>query len=356
MEIKLNTGTFIKMKLLVLIGLFFVSHHSISQLGGSTSYSFLSLANSSRIQGLGGKNISIHDNDANLGISNPALLDSTQSGSISLNYLNYISDINYGYSAYTHHVKNIGTFNLSMMYANYGTFIRADETGQTNGEFVANDLVFSLGYGRQIDSNFKVGANLKFFNSIYDIYNSNGIALDLAASFHKPNSLFSAGVVVQNLGFSFSKYSEKETMPLDILLGMTYKLRHAPFRFSLTLDNLQVWDLTYTDPLAPQDFDPNTFEPIPPKEPNVLDKAARHIIFSTEFVVSDNFNIQLGYNVRRRQELRITEKKGMVGFSGGVAFKVKKFRLNYSLSSFHIAGNSHSFSITTNIHDFRHKN
>ncbi len=329
---------------------------SDAQIGGSSSYQFLELANSSRIQGLGGENISISDSDINLTLSNPALLDSTQSGSISINYHNYIGDINYGYSAFTHHIKEIGTFNLAMMYANYGKFKRADASGQINGNFVANDLAFVLGFGRVIDSNFRVGANLKFFNSIYDVYYSNGIALDLAASYHKPNSLFSAGVVVKNIGVSFAKYTETETLPMNFQLGMTYKLRHAPFRFSLTLANLQQWDLTYIDPLAPQDFDPNTFEPIPPEAPNFLDKAVGHIIFSTEIVLSKNFNIQLGYNVRRRQELVFLEKKGMVGFSGGVAFKVKKFHLNYSLASYHLAGNSHSFSITTNIHDFRHKN
>ena len=242
------------------------------------------------------------------------------------------------------------------MYANYGKFKRADASGQINGEFVANDLALMVGYGRAIDSNIRIGANLKFFNSIYDFYYSNGLAVDLAASYHKPNSLFSAGLVIQNIGFSFSKYSDNEALPLDIQAGVTYKLRHAPFRFSLTLANLQQWDLTYDDPLAPQDFDPNTFEPIPAAEPTILDKAAGHVIFATEIVLSKNFNIQLGYNVRRRQELRFLDKKGMVGFSGGVAFKVKKFHLNYSVASYNLAGNSHTFSITTNIHDFRHKN
>ena len=178
-------------KLLVLFVFVFSFCFAQSQLGGSTSYQFLDLANSSRIQGLGGSNISIYDKDVNLALSNPALLDSIQSGSISLNYMNYVGDINYGYSSYTHHVNNVGTFNLAMMYANYGKFTRADETGTKLGEFVANDLSVIVGYGRKIDSLFSIGGNLKFFNSVYDVYNSNGIALDLAANFHKPSKLFS---------------------------------------------------------------------------------------------------------------------------------------------------------------------
>ena len=343
-------------KTLVLF-VFLFSFFSIqAQLGGSTSYQFLDLANSSRIQGLGGSNISIYDKDVNLTLSNPALLDSSQSGSISLNYMNYVGDINYGYSSYTHHINDIGTFNIAMMYANYGKFTRADETGVKQGEFVANDLSVIVGYGRRIDSLFSIGGNLKFFNSIYDVYSSNGIALDLAANFYKPSKLFSASIVLKNMGVVFSKYNEKEKLPFEVQIGMSKKIKHAPFRFSLTLANLQQWDLTYEDPNAPKEFDTETFEELPPKEPSFFDKSIRHIVFGTEIILSKNFNIQLGYNVRRREEMKFSQKPGMVGFSGGVAFKIKQFNLNYSLSSYHLAGRSHSFSITTNINNFRQKN
>ncbi len=332
------------------------SNYSLSQLGGSNSYQFLDLSNSSRIQALGGSNISIYDNDVNLNISNPALLDSTKSGSISLNYMNYISDINYGFTSFTKHFDNIGTFNASFMYANYGDFVRTDEAGIKQGNFSVNDLALIIGYGKKIDSLFSIGGNFKFFQSIYDIYNSNGIALDLAGNYYKPSKRFSASLVMKNIGFVISKYSEQEKLPFEIQLGLTKKLKHAPFRFSLTFTNLQTWDLTYDDPNAKKEFDPNTFEELPAEEPSFLDKGMRHLVFGTEFILSKNFNIQLGYNYRKRQELKFTEKTGLVGFSGGVGFKIKKFSLNYSISSYHLSGKSHSFSVTTNINDFRSKN
>ena len=342
--------------LLFCISVVLFSLNGFSQLGGSSSYQFLDLANSSRIQGLGGSNISIYDKDVNLTISNPALLDSVQSGSIAINYLNYISDINYGFTSYTHHVDNVGTFNAAFMYANYGSFTRADETGNKTGTFVANDLAVLVGYGKRIDSLFSIGGNLKFMNSIYDVYSSNGMAIDLAGNFHKPSKLFSASVVVKNIGFAFSKYVEKEKLPFEIQAGLTKKLKHAPIRFSLTLTNLQKWDLTYDDPNAEKEFDPNTFQELPPQEPNVFNKAMRHVVIGTEFVLGKNFNIQVGYNFRRRAELKFAPKSGLVGFSGGIAFKIKKFNLNYSLASYHLAGASHSFAITTNLNNLRTKN
>ncbi|MGK0436591.1 MAG: hypothetical protein ACJAX0_000828 [Flavobacteriales bacterium] len=355
----MKVNNFIKLKVLQSLFILFVilcSNNVFSQLGGSASYQFLDLSNSSRIQALGGSNISIYDKDVNLNISNPSLLDSTKSGSISLNYMNYVSDINYGFTSFTKHFDNIGTFNASFMYANYGDFIRTDEAGVKQGNFSVNDLALIIGFGRKVDSLFSIGGNFKFFQSIYDIYNSNGIALDLAGNYYKPSKEFSASVVMKNIGFSFSKYSEKEKLPFEIQIGMTKKLKHAPFRFSLTLTNLQTWDLTYDDPNVKKEFDPDTFEELPAKEPTFFDKGMRHVVFGTEFILSKNFNIQIGYNYRKRQELKFTEKTGLVGFSGGIGFKIKKFRLNYSISSYHLSGKSHSFSVTTNINQFRSKN
>lgn len=341
--------------LFVTLNLFWAGN-IIAQSAGANSYQFLDLANSSRIQALGGSNISIYDQDVNLTLSNPALLDSTQSGAISFNYMNFVSDINYGYTSYTHHVNNIGTFNAAFLYGNYGSFTKADENGEKTGTFSANDITALVGYGRRIDSLFSLGANLKFFNSQYDIYQSNGIALDAAVNFYKPSKFFSMSLMLKNMGVAFSKYNENESMPFEIQFGMTKKLKYAPLRFSLTFNNLQRWDLTYLDPNAETQFDPNTFQELPPEEPNFLDKASRHLVFGTEFLLGKNFHIQVGYNFRRRAELKYTPKSGLVGFSGGLAFKIKKFHLNYSVASYHLGGDSHSFSITTNLSDFRTKN
>ena len=204
MELTIKRITHLKAlkQTVVCLGLFLVLNNwAISQIGGTSSYKFLELANSSRIQGVGGSNISIYDKDPNLTISNPALLDSTMSGSISVNYMNYMAGINYGYTSYVHHVKNIGTFNGSFMYANYGDFTRATESGEITGDFVANDLAFIIGYGRKIDSSFSIGANMKVFNSVYDVYNSSGMAFDVAATYYIPKKYFAISAVIKNMGF-----------------------------------------------------------------------------------------------------------------------------------------------------------
>jgi len=339
-------------------GLFLISFfNSTGQVGGTHSYQFLDMANASRTQGLGGSNISLYDKDANLSISNPSLLDSVMTGSMSLNYMNYMAGINYGYSSYVQHFKNIGTFSASFMYANYGDFKRATESGEIIGDFVANDLVFIVGYGRKIDSNFSIGTNVKFFNSIYDAYSSMGMGFDIAATYFIPDKYFAISAVIKNMGFTFKNYTENqnEKLPFEIQLGSTVKLKHAPIRFSLTLTNLQKWDLTYQDPNAEKQFDSETFKELPAKKPNFLNKAFRHVVFGTEILLSKNFHLQVGFNYRRRMELQVRDKTGLVGFTTGLGFKIKKFNFNYSLANYHLGGTAHNFSITSNINRFRTK-
>ena len=238
-----------------------------------------------------------------------------------------------------------------------GIFVRTDEAGVKQGNFSVNDLALIIGYGRRIDSLFSIGGNFKFFQSIYDIYNSNGIALDLAGNYYKPSKkLLSKCSNEKILVLLFLNTVKKKSCHLKFKWEFPKKLKHAPFRFSLTFTNLQTWDLTYKDPNVKKEFDPNTFVELPAKEPSFLDKGMRHVVFGTEFILSKNFNIQIGYNYRKRQELKFTEKTGLVGFSGGIGFKIKKFKLNYSISSYHLSGKSHSFSVTTNINEFRSKN
>ena len=74
----------------------FMFTSTYSQIGGGATFSFLSLESSPRINSLGGYSSLTIDDDPNLGLFNPALINSSMNSSLSLNYINYYSDINYG--------------------------------------------------------------------------------------------------------------------------------------------------------------------------------------------------------------------------------------------------------------------
>ena len=64
-------------------------------------------------------------------------------------------------------------------------------------------------------------------------------------------SLFSAGLVLRNVGFQFNGYNsidpsqKQELLPIDLQIAVSQKLPKAPLRFHLTLHNMQTWDLSY---------------------------------------------------------------------------------------------------------------
>ncbi|MGC9344429.1 MAG: hypothetical protein ACP5E3_17120 [Bacteroidales bacterium] len=82
------------------------------------------------------------------------------------------------------------------------------------------------------------------------------------------------------------------------------------------------------------------------------DNLMRHIILGIEFMPFENFYASMGYNYLRRQELKINNKPGMVGFSWGFGFKISKFHFSYGRASYHLAGGSNHFSLSTNLSEF----
>jgi hypothetical protein len=86
-----------------------------------------------------------------------------------------------------------------------------------------------------------------------------------------------------------------------------------------------------------------------------LDKFMRHIAIGTEINLGENLVLRAGYNYRRRQELKIDTKPGMVGFSWGVGLKITRFRISYGRATYHMAGGTNQFSLTMNLDEFGKK-
>ena len=78
----------------------------------------------------------------------------------------------------------------------------------------------------------------------------------------------------------------------------------------------------------------------------------RHIVIGGELILTKNFNIRLGYNYQRRQEMKVDTKLSTIGFSWGFGFKISKFRFNYSRSAYHLVGSPNYITMTTNLSDF----
>ena len=347
-----------KRYLLILVCL--INNIVLSQDGGRNTYEFLNLPLSARAIALGGNLISTRDNDLNISFNNPALLNDSMNNKVAVNYVNYFGDINYGYAAIAKHIKSVGNFSAGIQYLNYGNFIRADESGNTDGTFGANEMSLNVSYSRSIlDSNLFIGANLKTIYSYLDSYYSLGSALDLGAVYSIPGRGLGLAAVIKNVGYQWKPYvaGNREKLPFEIQLGFSKKLRHVPFRLSMVYENVEKWDLTYEDPSNPfLTIDPLTGEAIKQNKTKLWsDKLMRHIVVGGEFLITKNFFLRAGYNYQRRKELKIPEKRGMTGFSFGFGFRIYKFQFSFGRAIYHLAGASNNFSIRFDINSFYSK-
>lgn len=318
---------------------------SSGQTGGDNVYEFLNLTYSGLVSSLGGMNVSLRSGDLNLAYQNPALLNSDMDKSLTLNYVNYFAGINYGMTMYARSFPGIGNFATGLTYLNYGSFKETDESGNITGTFSAAEYALSLIYSRDIDSLFSVGANFKPVLSHLEKYSSFGFALDIGATFHSRNNLFSAGLVIKNAGLQITTYTGNthEKLPFEIQAGVSQKLAHAPFRFSLTLRHLERYDLTYNYGTADSTVASSGSQN--PKTSDFFENVMRHVIIGAELIPHKNFYISAGYNYQRRKELQIDSKVSTVGFSWGFGINTSFLSLGFGRATYHLAGASNNVSL-----------
>lgn len=321
-----------------------------AQIGGETTYQFLELTNSARLAALGGNQIALTDtSDLNLPFHNPALLHQGMNSQVLVNYVNYFMDINYGYASYARSFDGIGNFALGMHYINYGEFKEATELGELTGNFFnaaeyALNMIYSSQYKR-----LSYGANLKPVFSVFESYRSFGLAADLGVNFSSKDSMTHVALVARNIGGQITTYYEDgnhEPIPFNLQAGISTRLKYAPVVFSLTMQHLTNWDLGWSE-----EEDEQTLENMYERQESFAKQIMRHAVLGVEILPSNNFTLRAGYNYQRRQELKFDERLSTVGFSMGFGLKIKRFRLDFATSRFHLAGSSNLFSLAINLNE-----
>lgn len=329
---------------------------------GGKAFQFLEITNSARVAALGGDVVTMHDHDPELAYHNPSLLNMTMNHYLTLNYVNYFAGANFGYVAAAAKIKNQGALACGIHYLYYGTFQGADEYGIKTSDFRAADYSINITYSKKIDSLLTFGITVKNIYSDYEMYNSTALAMDAGITYFNPDNKFAAGFVIRNLGMQINAYTpgdSKEPLPFNIAAGISKGLAHAPFTFSLVFNHLEKWDLTYkTDADREEDADEELLNMGSSSESGFdkfFDQFMRHVVVGTTLDIGKNLEIRVGYNYRRRQELKIDTKTGMVGFSLGAGVKLNKFKISYGRSVYHLAGGTNHFSFSMNLDEFSRK-
>lgn len=309
------------------------------QTGGTTGFNFLNMPFNARVGALGGDFITIRDNDVNLGIQNPAMLNESMHGRGSLNQGLLASGINSGGLNYAHHFSGGITGAAHFRYVSYGKMARTDVNGTDLGSFSPGDFILGASAGKSINERLHIGATFNIIYSQLDQYVAFGNSLDIGGAYTDEDHNLVVSGVIKHLGIQWKDYNEdRDPLPLEVQLGLSHKLQHAPFRFSVLAQHLEKWDLTYNDPNATAKTDPLTGELIPVEKAGFGEKLARHFVFQTEILFGKKLHIRVAFDYQRRQELKVVQQPGIAGFSFGVGMYFKRFSLDYGLMSYSSAG------------------
>lgn len=333
----------------LLLLLLFTTATSYSQIGGRYTYQFLNLVTSPRQAALGGKLVTLYDYDVNQAIFNPATINPEMDNHLSVNYGNYYGEVTYGTAAYAYtYDRHVQTLHMGVNYVNYGTFEGRNELGELTGDFTGSEIAVSFGYAMNIPwTDIYVGANAKLISSTLESYNSFGGALDLGAIYIDDENDINIGLVIRNIGSQFTTYAGSyEPLPLEIIAGISQEVENVPIRWHLTLENLQQWNISFSNPnRAEQSIEGGQTE----EKVSFFNNALRHVIVGAELFPGKSFNLRVGYNFRRGQELKIMDQRSFSGISAGLSLRFNSLRFDYSYSRYTLAGNTSLFGLMINL-------
>jgi len=308
-------------KTLFLVILFLVSGISTLFSQPTTTYNFLKLDVDARSSSMAGTFIAA-ENDVNSLFYNPAGIATITKSQASVGFFKYLLDINSGNAAFAMKYGDYGYFSAGIRYVNYGSFDKYDENFNNVGTFSANDIAFSLGYANVYADRLFYGANAKIIYSGIDEYTSTGLALDLGLMYKLTEYEANLGISLLNFGTQLSSYIDtKEDLPLELRFGGSKKLEYLPLTFNFSFNNL----IEDTD--------------------EFIDRF-KNFSLGGEFILSDYFNLRIGYNNQLRQNLKTGSSTGLGGFSAGIGFKYEdKYFVDYGFNSMGNIGALHRINL-----------
>ena len=340
------------MKIKIILLVFCLPLSLLAQVGGITAFSFVDVELSPRIEAMGGSGIAIVDGDVSLGQTTPSLLNAKMHNSLVFSFTDYFSDVNLIGFSYARKWKEFGVFSIGLKAINYGEFEYNDAVGNNLGSFSAHDQVITFGLGKRLNEKFTLGVNLNMLNSQYETYNAFALSSNVSVTYFNPEKEFTSTLLFKNMGRQLIEYTDtEELLPFDVQLGISKKLKHLPFRYSLTFHHLNQFDIKSPYKLSSQtNIETGELEI---KEESVAKTAFRHLIIGGELnPFRKSLFIRGGFNFQRRFDMSLSTYPAMVGFSWGIGFEVLKFRLDYSRSAYHLSGTPNNFSFATNLSTF----
>ncbi len=299
---------FLPLAVTVVLGIFAGNVFSQSAVG----YDFLRTSVGARASAMGGSFVAI-PGDIHALFYNPAGLSGLNERQGTFSYLNHILDFQSGFLGYAHPLAS-GTAGLALNFYDFGQFDGRDQNNEPTGEFSANGLVLSAGFSREVMKNVSLGGNAKYIRFSIDDFTQTAGAVDAGVLVAFPSQNLHVGVAVLNLGSTTSAFiNTEDDLPTSVQFGAAKVLEHLPVMVSGQVVKFRDDGLDFR--------------------------------LGGEITVTEQLQIRLGYDSVGQDQKVDSDKDRLAGVSFGLGFKVNKFNIDYSLSSFGEVGSLNRFTL-----------
>lgn len=278
----------------------------------AVGYDFLRTLVGARPSAMGGAFVAVPGDIHNIAY-NPAGLSTIQNQHGTLSYLNHLLDFQSGFLAYAHPFAN-ATGAVALNFIDFGSFDGRNEDNEPTGDFGANGLVLSATYAKSILENLSLGGSAKYIRFQIDNFTETAVAFDGGVMVSFPQKQLNLGLAVFNLGSTTSAFIDtKDELPLSAQLGFSKVLEHLPIMLSASLIKYKEESLDFR--------------------------------VGGEITLTEQLFARLGYNSTGQDQKVDTDNDKFAGLSMGLGFKINKFNIDYSFSSFGEVGGLNRFSI-----------
>ena len=295
-------------------------------------FSFLNLPTSAHVVGLGGRNISVADDDISMGFHNPALLAGVSDRTVGLNFFTYMKGSNAGSAAYAQAHGERGTWGVSAQFVGYGSMTETTASGEVLGEMNALDMALGGSYCYLLGGNWSGGVTGRFIYSHYGEFTSCALAVDLGLNYYKKENDLSFSAVARQIGGQLKAFGDRhERLPFGLELGLTKGLGHAPIRFSVTLSDLTRWKSDYYYSAG--------------KKISAGRILTNHFCVGVDILPVSFLHISAGYDFRRAYEMKAAGSSHGAGLSVGAGVKVRRFNISLAYAKYHVGAPTFSTSL-----------
>lgn len=300
--------------------------------GQVSVFDFLNLPTSSHAMALGGKNISLIEDDASLIFHNPALMSSVSDKTLNFNFLTYMQGSKAGNISFVSAQGERGSWGAMAQFVGYGNIRETDDMGNITGSSGALDMNLAGGYSYLLSDRWVGGVHGKFLYSNYANYSSIALAVDLGLNYFDEEKDFSFSVVAANLGGQVSAFGETaESIPMDLQLGISKGLGHLPLRLHLMLYDLFHWSKSY--------YSPNG-------SIKGFQLFANHLNLGADLTLwQGRMWLGLGYNFRRGFEMKASGSSHAAGLTVGAGINIKKVKVGMAYGNYHTGAPTLSFTL-----------